>query len=53
MNGYVRIQAMGATLQDVAFEFRGLWIQTGIYFVMACLLYRRQIRQIARRHSRK
>lgn len=52
MNGYVRIQSMGATLSDVAFELRGLWIQTGVYFLLACLIYRRQIRLIADRHYR-
>ena len=31
MNGYVRIQGMGATLSDVLFEYIGLWIQTLIY----------------------
>lgn len=53
MNGYVRIQTMGATLSDVAFELRGLWLQTGVYFLMACLLYRKQIWQIAHRCGRK
>ncbi|GAA6256179.1 ABC transporter permease [Bacteroides sp. f07] len=53
MNGYVRIQSMGATLSDVAFELRGLWIQTGVYFVIACLIYRKQIRLIANRYLRK
>lgn len=43
MNGYVRIQGMGATLDDVAFEYYGLWIQAGAYFFLSCLLYRRQI----------
>jgi len=52
MNGYVRIQSTGATLSDVAFELRGLWIQTGVYFLLACLIYRRQIRLIADRHYR-
>lgn len=52
MNGYVRIQSTGATLSDVAFELRGLWIQAGVYFLLACLIYRRQIRLIADRHYR-
>ena len=43
LNGYVRIQGMGASLHDVAFEYCGLWIQAGVYFLLACLLYRRQI----------
>lgn len=43
INGYIRINTMGATLQDVLFEYRGLWIQTGVYFVTACLAYRYNI----------
>lgn len=43
INGYIRINTMGATLQDVLFEYRGLWIQTGIYFITACLAYRYNI----------
>lgn len=43
LNGYVRIQGMGASLSDVSFEYIGLWIQAGVYFLLACLLYRRQI----------
>lgn len=53
MNGYVRIQSTGAALSDVAFELRGLWIQTGVYFTIACLIYRRQIAALANRRSRK
>lgn len=53
MNGYVRIQSMGATLSDVAFELRGLWIQAGVYFLLACLIYRRQIKLIANRYYHK
>ena len=48
-NGYVRITAMGASLQDVRTEYCGLWIQTGIYFVMACLYYRHQILNIVKK----
>lgn len=48
MNGYVRIQGMGASLHDVAFEYGGLWIQAGVYFLLACLLYRRQITRLIR-----
>ena len=42
-NGYVRINSMGASLSDVAFELKGLMIQSIVYFTTACLLYRRQI----------
>lgn len=43
MNGYVHIASMGASLEDVAFSYHGLWIQTVAYFFMACLLYRWRI----------
>ena len=46
LNGYVRIQGMGASLSDVAFELRGLWMQTVVYFTLACLLYYRQLRRL-------
>ena len=49
INGYVRINSMGATLNEVAFEYRALWLQAGIYFITACLVYRRQI-ILSRRH---
>lgn len=46
MNGYVRITGMGASLDDVAFEYWGLWIQAIVYFLMAYLFYRRQIKNL-------
>lgn len=49
INGYVRINSMGATLNEVAFEYRMLWIQAGVYFLTTCLVYRWQILR-SRRH---
>ena len=49
INGFVRINSMGATLSDVLPEFRALWIHAGIYFITTCIVYRRQI-QISHRH---
>lgn len=43
INGFVRINSMGATLSEVAVEYRTLWIQAGIYFLTTCLVYRWQI----------
>jgi ABC-2 type transport system permease protein len=40
INGYVRINSMGATLNEVAFEYRALWLHTGIYCLTACAVYR-------------
>ncbi len=49
MNGYVRISGCGASLSDVAFEFKGLWIQTTVYFFIACIMYRLEILKLAKR----
>jgi ABC-2 type transporter len=43
MNGYVRIASMGASLADIRTEYMALWIQAGVYFLLACWFYRRQI----------
>lgn len=39
INGYVRINSMGATLSQVGHEFIALWIQTGIYFIISVGFY--------------
>lgn len=44
IRGFLRISSMGATLSDIEPEFRALWIQVGVYFVFACLVFRHQIR---------
>lgn len=44
INGFVRINDMGATLGDVATEYRALWVQAVIYFLTACASYRHQAR---------
>lgn len=49
INGYVRINNMGALLSDVVPEYRALWVQTGVYFVTTCLVYRYQI-ILSRKH---
>lgn len=43
IQGFIRINTSGATLSEVAHEFRTLWIQAGIYFITACMIYRYQI----------
>lgn len=43
INGFVRINNMGATLSEVAFEYKALWIQAGFYFLTTCFVYRWQI----------
>ena len=41
VNGYVRITEMGATLEDVQYEFNALWIQTFVYGAISYLVYKR------------
>ena len=43
IQGFVKLNTMGATLYDVSFEYLGLWIQTFGYFICAYLVYRWQI----------
>lgn len=49
INGFVRINNMGATLSELSFEYRALWLQAGFYFLTTCLVYRRQI-LMSRKH---
>lgn len=47
IQGFVRIHSMGASLREVVFEYRLLWMQALVYFITACLVcrYRRLRRQ--------
>ncbi len=46
IHGYIRINSMGASLYDVAFEYRLLWFQVGVYFLTTCMIYRHQINRM-------
>jgi ABC-2 type transport system permease protein len=48
--GYIRINSMGGSLGDVLFEYRALWLQMTVYFLIACAVYRHQI-FLARQHA--
>lgn len=43
INGFVRMNTLSADLSQVANEYHTLWLQTGIYFIITCLVYRWQI----------
>lgn len=43
IQGYIGINSMGAELYEVAPYYKWLWVQTGVYFITACLVYRYQI----------
>lgn len=44
VQGFVKINSAGATLPDIAFEYRGLLIQICFYFITACLVFRYRIK---------
>ena len=50
VRAFVRMNTMGATLDDVAFEYRVLWLQVLCYFMATCILYRYQV-VLSRRHA--
>ena len=50
IRAYVRMNSMGATLGDVMFEIRCLWLQAAFYFGAACLVYGAQVR-LTRSHA--
>ena len=50
IRGFIRLNTMGATLSDIRLEYQALWIQTFVYFLATCLVYRFQIIS-ARRHA--
>lgn len=50
VNAYVKMNNLGALLNDVHFEYRALWLQTGAYFFTACAVYRHQIILSHKRH---
>lgn len=49
IEGFIRMNSNGATLEQVRPEYVGLWIQTGAYFVLAYIVQRWVIRPDARR----
>lgn len=53
MNGYVEITSMGASLSDIRTQYMALWIQAGVYFILACMIYRHQIVALTRKYRSK
>ena len=41
--GYIKMNSMGATIFETRKEIMSLWIQTGIYFITACITYGYQV----------
>ncbi|MDD3322803.1 MAG: ABC transporter permease [Paludibacter sp.] len=45
IQGYIKINSMGATIRQVSYEYVSLWIQTIIYLLTATWAYRWQIKK--------
>lgn len=45
IQGFVKMNTMGASISQIGFECMGLWIQAGVYFLFAFFVYRWQILQ--------
>lgn len=45
IDGFVKINNMGATLHEVLPEYTALWLLAALYFTLACLLYRREMKR--------
>ncbi len=43
VQGYIKINSMGASFSQIKFEYFGLWLQAGIYFIFTFFVYRWQI----------
>ena len=41
--GYIKMNSLGATIFETRKEIMSLWIQTGVYFITACITYGYQV----------
>ena len=45
---YVQLNSMGASIEQVGVEYVTLWVQSVVYFLLACWVYRRNILKASR-----
>jgi ABC-2 type transport system permease protein len=50
IQGFIKLNSMGADLWEITFEYRMLWRQTAFYFVTTCLIYRYEIQRVFKRN---
>lgn len=50
INGYVKINSMGANITQICDEYIGLWIQVGVYFITTMVVYKWQIGNSVKRN---
>lgn len=53
IQAYIKINTMGAGIQQIRFEYVSLWIQTALYFSTTCLTYRWQIKKSSKKSLRE
>ena len=46
IQGYIKINSLGADLRHISFEYISLWVQTAVYFATTCWAYYWQINKI-------
>lgn len=50
---YVKLNSMGASIAEIQVEYLALWVQCGVYFVLACLAYQYNVRKACRQLIRQ
>ena len=53
IQGYVKINTMGATLSQVSTEYMTLWIQMIVYFILTTLIYRKEVKKSMEAYYKK
>ena len=48
--GFIKMNSLGATIFETRKEIMSLWIQTGVYFLAACLAYSYQVKYSTHLH---
>lgn len=51
INGYVKINSMGANIPQVSQEYIGLWVQAGVYFITTMVVYKWHIWSSTKRNG--
>ncbi len=49
--GYIKMNTLGASISETSHEITALWIQSGVYFLTACLVYYVQVRLSERKNT--
>jgi ABC-2 type transport system permease protein len=52
VNAFIKMNSMGASLTQVSNEVFAMWIQAGVYFIIAWFVYRWQIKQSEKKINR-